>query len=451
MTGPLSVRVRDSAGGDRHPRFSGLRFTWSAYGGPVEAAATLTAPLTDFHDLGPNAPLTVYDTGTGEALFEGFLTIPGQTSGRAGQSFEVKVAGVGTLASDSSRPYILVTNDLGGWQRYRTSKPNATTGTDEDPTTAEPCLQVSADEGKTVGTTWWGDWANETLADAGMILGRIRARALAGVTTGWQMSIRTKPSAVVFGDGTARRTITAPATQAWLISERGGSNPITDGDDVPILRAARSGSATTGVEAAWFDFSEIYLTAERLGIDGTRIQTGYGTSAVLPHQVVADMVGRGMLPMVDVDRCVIDESTAEIWQLASPEGISGSSVLDMLQLWESDFHWGYGPSGSVSGYPFWYRRWDDTNPVYELDDATDQVQIEGSGDDLCNRIVVGYTDAQGRARTETVTSVVPALGSRVRDAEPLTLPAGYGTQLDAQLIGTQLLASKAHPHWPARQ
>ena len=193
-------------------------------------------------------------------------------------------------------------------------------------------------------------------------------------------------------------------------------------------------------------------------IDGTQI-SGPGTyedGFVYAHQVAADLVGRVLTLCDPLASTVETTTTAEIDQLAYPEGARPQQVLEELARFEPDYLWEI--LGSTDrGYVFNYRAWP-TEWRY-LISVKDGYEATGGENDLCNRIAVYWTDESGNRQTTIVTADVPELGGdpadvgfagRIRDADPITLEDGRGSEANALRIGQQALELKANPPLAAR-
>jgi hypothetical protein len=150
-----------------------------------------------------------------------------------------------------------------------------------------------------------------------------------------------------------------------------------------------------------------------------------------------------VMPFVDPAAALVTSTPARIDQLAYPEGATPQEVLDDLALWEPDHLWEVLEQIG-DRHRFSYRAWP-TTPRYEVSTAADAFSAPGADVDLCNRIAVYWTDRRGVKRTTIVTTTVPALGDRVRDADSVELPDGLGSSANARRIGEQVLAAKNAP------
>lgn len=433
---PLSVRVSDGAGNDRHVRARNISWAKRVNSGWAELSLEAITPLGAFTDLGPNDRIFVYD-GTGQTVMEGYAENPGQARGPGGESYAIGATGPGGLAHDSARPYVVIDQNLTAFERAGESKKNADTTADEiDADT--PTLEVRAAEGKTVGTAWAGSWIYREALKSAQKLARVHVEIQAGNTDAdYRQEIVTGVNgAVTTIAANAGANVTPSTLTAAVVTN------FAAGHDTLRFRSRRINSATTGAEADWFAFFSAVIRTLQLDKFGADITTGYVDHA-FTHAIVADMIGRGMLPGIDPDRATIESGTFEIEQFASYDGITGGAAMQMLSAFEPDGIWEYLESGP-NGHRFAYRFWDDDNPRYLISERDGSLR-PGGDNDLCNRVVVTWTDKKGRPQTTIVTSTVPALGSRVRDADPVSLPDGYGTAANALRLGEEILARRAEP------
>lgn len=464
----LSVRIDDGAGHDRLYRFRDLSWRDTAAGGWASLQVTVIAD--DLTDLGPNDHIWVYDNA-GETLFEGYLDNPGVTKGPRGSEYQITATGPGGLASDAAHPYIVVDTALERWTPSQYSTKGAVLGTaDIDDDTA--CLQVTAPKDTEVTVAgnvtfqtalvttdrWTGDFKYGAIRAAGQQLARIVATFRGGVNdSDFLYGIRTRTGSAGSTDWVASHT--SGVTPATLFAKYGDAD-FGATDDVGNLRVSRYNSDTTGAEEQIFQIYNITVRALLKNADGTDITTGYTSNTVLASAIVTDMVGRGLLPGLDSARISIETTSDGIDQFAFPDGITGAGALEALVVYEPDMVWTYGPS-SGAGHSFDYRAWDDTDARYELDDERDGVTLPGGDNELCNRIIVAWTDRKGRPKTTTVGAYVPALGNknpvlsngtidptfigRIRDADTVSIPAEFGTETGAARLGAAILARSATP------
>jgi hypothetical protein len=155
---------------------------------------------------------------------------------------------------------------------------------------------------------------------------------------------------------------------------------------------------------------------------------------VLASQVVEDLLGR-LLTFCDPGTAQVDVTTFAIDQLSWPDGVKAADVLGgSSSLFEPDFLWEILETLDNGKHRFNYRAWP-TTPRYVVS-VRDGWQQRGSDVDLCNRILVTWTDAAGKTVPVPVTAAslglagiglpVDALGTRVKDADPVTFLTVWG-------------------------
>ncbi|UIU47058.1 hypothetical protein [Microcystis phage MinS1] len=466
MRAPITVRIHD---GDtdrsvtRHVR--GLRIRRTAPGGFAQLQMRLDLPRTAFYDLGPADRVWVYDALTGEVLFEGFIENPGDVDGDGGQGFDLTAVGTQILASDTSQPLHYIDRDLDLWQQYvaGASATSSSADTSDDPTGATPGegLLTQFNPGQPIGTNYVAQSGYEGFRTGGLEFGALYVALKSGkIDANFETDLAwaTSGGSAFAGLGGTLKTDTV--TGSRFVGAGEGHPPA--GSIAIALRLRRTGGATNVIDDdTWSWFHDVRVLGRRMNRHG-QLVTGLGTGATADERaedgmaandhvraswVVADLLGR-VLTQVDAVAAVIEPTTAEIDQLVYRDGAKARQVLDDLQLFEPDMLWEILESGP-SGYRFTYRRWA-TAERYVIS-TRDGYRAPGADTDLCNRIAIYWDDAKGNRQTTIVTASseqYPSLMAlevigRVKDADPITLPAGRGSEANAQLIGQQILAEKA--------
>lgn len=434
---PLSVRINDGAGNDRHVRYTGLKFRKSAWGGWVAAEVTVKAGPNDFTDLGPNDRIYVYDTRTGAVVWEGYCDNPGVSAGPLGQVYTLTALGGSKWAGSFAAPYAVVDRRPDMWVRSGYSTADAETATIPDMTGISGVLDTKANVGATVPTTWLG--GHLYVMPDGYFVNRVQFTHVSGVTDANYLiaaSIQVGPPPAVPSGIITTSANTTPAT----VSNAPAS---TTADRVHVM-AGRSGSSIAATNGHWFDIYGMYVRATMVDKYGDYIAAGFSLNETYSHEVIADLIGRQFLQQVDPDRCDIFTGSAPIDQLMAEDGTTGSSVLDLLALHE-DFTWGYFETTDAGLHRFAASRWD-SEARYEIS-VKDGYTQPGSDFDRCNHILVHYTDF-GVSKTLHVYSA-GATAPWV-DADAVTIPDGYGSADVAQRMGEQILAARSQPTLSAR-
>lgn len=442
MRAPLSLRVDD---GDK-PRFvtrhaSGLSFRKTAPGGHHSLSVTLSLPRDLFAALGPNDKVYVDDGRTGRTVWEGYTENPGSADGAAGEGFDLSAMGGQVLASDHSTAVVFMERSLDSslWIRRPTDSAG---GTEQVIGSDNQTIRLQFPSGIPVGSNSGTVLEYFGLYRTGQRVAAVTCDVAAGKTdAGYtQQVIVTDEGGLVYGASSVVPFSTTPQVDL-------GQVVVTDFPatcETAGIAISRAGGATNVADdLTWGDFSDIYVRPILADASGADVLTGFGLGdAVYAHEVVNHILGT-MLPSCDAARARVDTAAARIEQLAYHDGATPRQILDNLALWEPDFLWEILESTIAGKHQFNYRAWP-TSPRYEIS-TRDGYAAPGGDADLCNRVVVYWTDAAGSRQSTVVTSTVPELGSRVRDAQPVTLPPGRGNANDALRVGQMVLAAKASP------
>lgn len=411
-----------------------------AGGGHADAQITVNAPLSDFPDLGPDARLWIYDR-TGATIFEGFTNNPGQTYGDSGQSFALNVAGIMTLASDMASPVLYRDATYDHWLVGTAQTPSARQEISVGPDgagliTGLPCLLFGFNPGQPLGDgagLAGMQYDANVLAsgqrfgvasffrDAGQTSTDYRSNARDGVTTWYSNTLSS------IGD---------LVTGFYGIDYMAGT-----GLSVFLTHSGAATNVSSTVDTLWLAWHLNAVLGTLLDQSGTEVAPAR-MEYLLSHEVAADAVRR-FLSTLDPNRVSVDTSSSyQIDQLVYATPTRLQQILDDLSLYEPDYTWEITPS--INGLVgFNYRPWG-TAARYVIS-TRDGYQITGSDADLCNRVSVAWTDVSGKPQATLVSSVVPALGDRVRYADPVTLPDGQGSAANATKVGQAVLAAASQP------
>ena len=467
---PVSVRVSDGST-DRHVTgyVSGLRWTKMVNAGHQSCSFRMTLPRGTFSDLGPEDRVWVYDDRTGRCLFDGYLENPTPTDGPDGEVYDVSALGGVALANDQSEPLIYLDTRTDQWVK---SDNSTTSGTVEDvDVVGQPARRVGFPGGNVVanGAVIAADY--RAIRDARMKVGGLRVFSGSGRDdTDYRLDLYAGPddgSGSLFVVGSSSGIQTTGVDESFFTGDTytlsgGGTGAMADADRVAIQLRRTGGATNVAVDDVYADLVHLSVLGQRYDRHGTLL-TGSAdlgpASSVYAHQVVEDLLGR-LLTFCDPWTAVVDATTFAIDQLAFPDGVKAADVLSALSRWEPDCWWAIGAAGPNGLHEFTYQRWA-TEPRYVIS-VKDGYRETGSDVDLCNRVLVSWTDSKGTAQTTIVTaadlvadgSILPtavdALGSRVKDAEPLTLPDGFGSEANAVQIGKASLLDKINPPRAAR-
>lgn len=457
MKAPLQVSLHGGARQQnlRGEDVTGLSFTKVANGGQRGGSMRINRPRSEFPDLSP-ADRGWIDDDEGR-VFDLFTENPGEIDGPSGQGFDLAFMGPEVLANDESRPHLYIDKNLDDYEQYRAGSDgaiSANAGSSDDPEgTLGDGLLLQFPPGQPIGTGS-GARAGRLMPD-GLEFGAVGVTIRSGkADADYQVSMAHSGGGV----GASATILSTSLFTGTLTGERWVVDDVTEGRTAISFNLTRLGGATniTG-DDTWTFVADLSLLARRMDRFGVLKSGAAGmesTTHVLAHQVIEDLLGR-VLTVVDPLTAQVDPATFEIDQLAYTEGATCRQLLDDLTEIEPDYTWAMG-SKNARGYQFDWRAWP-TDPRYVIS-TSDGYEMTGSDFDLCNRIAVYWTDAKGVAHTTVVTATsadYPALSAleavgRTKDAEPITLEDGRGSEAIALRIGQAVLAAKAEPPKAAR-
>ncbi|MBB3041228.1 hypothetical protein [Nocardioides soli] len=477
MRAPLAVRLSDGMT-DQHvtKHLSRLRFRKTAPGGHADASCQLDASSRSFPDLGPTDRLWIYDTRTGSTTWEGYVNNPGTRSGQDGQGYDITALGGQSRMADHADRYGYIDRDLGNWRpsSYNVQKPNATRQSGNVPGAGwyggEPALQLQFVPGTPVGAS-----EETSLMYTGFLGGSMTLGGYIGCYDAGAVDPNYAVSwfGAFWNPGDPKHTVSL-GTGMGAVAVLTGNPSLLAGRGSLVFQLYRATSAgNVGQDNVWAVFGRIAVLGHLMdrygalknmpsaahliagtspGVPGVSPGGGsYYTAYVLAHEVVEDLLGRS-LTFCDPATAQIDGTTFKIDQLAYPDSVKPARLLDDLTSFEPDMIWEVLETthNSTGRHRFNYRGWP-TTPRYMIPPSIPTEQL-GSDLDLCNRIVVKWTDERGIEQSTVITSTVPALDAvgRIRDADPVTLRAGLGSLANAERVGGRILEAKASPPRAAR-
>lgn len=465
LKGALSIRVNDGVTDRIVTRYCrGLKFTKVAPGGHRDMSFTMVLPRNTFSDLGPADTCWLYDARTGKTIFgQAYLENPTPTDGPDGQQYDVQAMGGMALASDETRALIYISSDLGDWERETTS---FSSGSQE---TFGTGLRVQFPSGNTVPNGVFVGARNNAFVRAGMTIGALRVTSQSGITdAGYQLGLNNSGlNLVVLGDTTPRISTVLITDTKWIVTD------LTSPSTYLIVFILRQGLAVnvTG-DVFWSQLEGLTVLGQRMDRFGTLLTGAAGlvsAAQVLASQVVEDLLGR-LLTFCDPATAQVDATAFGITQLSYPDGVKAADLLNQLTVFEPDFLWEILETLDNGKHRFNLRAWPVTNLAAAVSDSAqagtniparyevstrDGWKQKGSDADLCNRILVSWTDPTGAAQVTPVLASslglvgiglpVDQLGTRIKDADPVTLPDGFGSLTNATRIGGQILTDKINP------
>lgn len=460
MRGDLSVRINDGTAPRRvTPSVRGLRFRKTVPGGHADASFKLLLPRDTFRDLGPADRIWVDDSRTGRVVWEGFTNNPGALTGPDGEGYEISALGGVTLANDRAERLIYLDTSYDNWVQdfVFPVQPTAVSQVSQFPDTTvkagTPALFGQFPPGQPIDNGYRAAMRYRGFVGSPMHLGGIFGVTYAGATSaGGAFRSRWNTPTVTVLELNASTTL-APIDLVAGVDFTAAS----DADSIGFVWLRATGGATNiTTDNIWSAFGEVRVLGHLVdkygalkNVTSTMHYTAGTTTTetvvyLLAHEVAEDLLGR-VMTFCDPARSVVETGTTfPIDQLAYQSVVRASQVLDDLSLYEPDYLWEILESETTSGlFRFNYRAWP-TQARYLIPPSI-VVEQPGGDFDLCNRIAINWTDENGDLQTTIRTTYVAELGSRIRDAEPISLPAGQGSLANAQQIGDQILKANATP------
>lgn len=430
MRGRIGVRLKDSTTDLMVTgQVSGLRFRKVAPGGHHSASCTVLLERNLMPTLGPADRLFIYDTRTGYVLWEGYTENPTPVDGPAGQTWDISALGGMNLAQDMTSAVTFIDSDLSHWTAW---DPTGTPGGSGE--VVDNKLRIAFNDGTPVVFQSRSELAYLRFMPQGQRVGAVTYGYQAGLThVNWRaqtvVGVTGPLSVPTGGDATFSTTL------QFANMFTGGAGSIPANYQFVIVRVLWDGGAATVTgDKTYAEFSGLSVKAVLKFANGTD-EVGIGSNFVTVNQAVNHVVG-ALLPGIDGATASIAANSTAIFHLTY-DGATPASILDDLSLYNPDGIWEILETNPAGKHRFVYRNWP-TTARYEVS-VVDGYTATGGDVDLCNRILVHQTDVEGKDITTVVTSTVPELGTRVRDADPITIPISAS----AATIGAAVLASKA--------
>lgn len=435
MMGAVGVLLKDAQNHQVVTRLvTDLEFRKTAPGGHTSMSCNIDLSHDVFPTLGPNDKIIVFDVRTGDKLWEGFTENPGLVSGADGRGYSLSAAGAMSLAQDHSTPVVFIERSLDDslWTRLQD-----TGGTVEAGGAAGTDLKFQFSSGMPVAQFTQTAAAYMGISRTNQNILSIEGTRVGGkVDAGWTTEINPVDAGVgIYQAASASLTTTSNTFSAVAVTDF----PTTC--EQVWLRIYRGGTATNVIDDnVYVTFKAPYIRAALTDATGLAITTPgtYLTYAVRAHEVVNHLLGT-VLSAYKPEQ--VDPCATWITQLTYHDGAKPADILDDLALYEPNVLWEALEADAYGKFRFRYRTWP-TTVRYDVS-TSDAFAATGGEVDLCNRVVVYWQDEADQKQGTVVTSVVPELAGRVRDAEPITLAAGQGSLANAQAIGAAVLASKS--------
>lgn len=452
MVSPVTVRLSGPRV-ERHvdeELVGGVKFSAAVPRGFLECSFTLRRPVRILPgDTDAYVNVTIYDRRTGETLWDGWLEVPGRRRDGVIEIAEVRAVGPAAHATDNQRPLIYVDGRYSEWERATdtavgtVAMPAAqvsTTGGAGD----TPGLRSLYPRGLVVPANGYVTMRYPHLVTAQQQVGRVDHTHISGTQPVWQNQIRTFPSLGTPVTATGQTWSTASQSQS---ATRGGTIGLTD--TYVDLRTINATGGTVANDVTWTLSTLLRVQAARYAASGAALNASsdYATSYLLPHQVIADLLGRpGLLPLYDGTFARVSAaSTVQLQQLAYEKGIDPAGVLADLMEADPAFYWAAWERSRTTGkYRFEWASWPTTPTIYG--DGRDGFDAPSSAADLYDVAWVNWQDELQRNRWNRYTSSAPLLAAAGRSrSRVVDLGSQAGSPTQAAAAGASALAAG---RWP---
>lgn len=427
---------------------SNLRFSKAASGGAVSLSVSLALP--EDLEIAALDRVVVSDGATARVIWDGEAEWPTPSVVGGLTHYALAALGSPVRLRDADRAHFYCDSfemvDDSAWIHRPLNTPAASASVASmpdalDPEDSPPAVVLSFPEGKTLRPGQQVAMDYRRPVDAGRTLARIGATCEGGANSSViQAQVYTHTgTSWVKNDHMSNGLSTAGLTQnAWV------GTTLANGSRVVRLKLAQTSVGVVMGEADyWAAWRNIHATAALQRKDGSwrdfADYPNFGpTPAVRTDMIVEDLLGRFMSSYIDSANAVVDQGTFHLDQFTMMDGAKDADVFNALEMYEPDYYWMMGPRQPNGKHSFAYRRWP-TTARYVIPSWMEFTE-DGPDITLCNRIAVTWRTSKGREQRTVVTAVVPALGDRVRDAEAIDLPDGFGSLSAAQHIGARVLA-----------
>lgn len=449
--GPLAIAIEcDGVLNPVTKYASGLGYRKTAPGGMAGLTVDLALPAD--MSIPPISYVMVTSTTTAKIVWDGYIEWPTPVDDNGVRHYSLAALGGQSLFNDTRRPvwycdYVEMMNQE-SWIRQPLTAPGATADvaappTAADTTTAPDAVVIQFPEGMTLQPEKRIAMEYRLPREAGRSIYRLGMTRVCG-----NNDSAVEAQVVTWGDGSFTKNAhlsdaqsTTPVTRnAWV-----GNGTLAASQQIIRLQLQH---ISVGVVAAgenhWAAWYWMHATALLGRLNGSpRAFADYPNPGDRPalrtDMIVEDLLTRYLGDKVDTATAVVEQGSYLIDQFTMMDGARDADVLDALSLWEPDFVWEVGARQPNGKHSFAYRAWPSTARYV----IPSWARFDEAGPDitLCNRIAVKWRTVTGADQTTIVTANVPELGDRVRDADPIDLPDGFGSTTNAQRVGAQALAA----------
>lgn len=423
----------------------GLDFSNTAPGGFLSCNVNLSERVgRTFAELTEYATLDVIDGRSAMPVWSGRLEQPGRETGQ-GERRQLTAVGGSSHAKDSVRPVVYYDARASMWAQADNGAVLAATFQQQDAGGVPGrALFFSFPKGTVVPANGRVVARYYGLIDTGQTL----ARMLGNVTFGRASSVY---SVDFVGRGgpsvdTLLKSLAGGGAPATLIAQKSTDFPATD-HIIPEIRLFESAGETVPNDLTWAIVDGPDVLGTRLDRDGVAVDvTAYNgdNTGVLPHDIVADVLGR-YLPEFARSTAEVDTSlTTRIDQMAYDDPVDADQILSDLMLLNPTHYWAAWES-TQAGYRFEWTPWP-LEVSSDLDTRRDAFSSPGGVAQLFNEVTVRWKDGKDRPRATVATGDSPALtAAGLTRRGLLDLGSQIGSANAAAAAGAAFLTAHKYP------
>lgn len=409
-------------------------------GGFASATVTLSRSLTvESPDLALYTRMYIYDTRSGDTLWEGRIEDPGRSARADGEMFDVTAVGPSAHARDEYFPYLPIDTSVNHYVKFGGSLKSGSVHSETD-SVDRPGVRTQFAAGALAGEDTYVAARTLRVYGAGLSLGSVRATAVGGAdaTGTWSMDL------YIYGPADAELAESNGLTLTPTSYYAEVGTDFTAGQTMPFFRLTRTGaSATPGDDLAHVFWRDIVVRATMVDEEGTPL-TDYSATYVTSSQIIQDLIG-SHTSQYDGRDAYIEVTSEQHTHFAYPEGTTVWDVLSDIMTLEGAYYWAAWETVPTSGlWRFEFRPWP-TSVRYEAS-IIDGWTSPGSATDLYNKVIVTYVDPVGNDQVITRTSEVEALTQEgLTRTALIDLGSEIGTEDAAILAGDNYLAEHQYP------
>lgn len=450
---PLAVRMTNA-------RFDGLvtgyligppKFSEEDPGGFISGSFVANQQLGFRDDWAvPYSRVRFFDKCTGETVYEGDTSHPGQVVSDDGQLIEVVVEGGALRLKDWSGARIFIDRSMEAWKKTPTAAVSTEINMGEDRgASGADALNLAFPMNQHVENNHRAEAIYDRIREAGQVLGWLNYAWDGGHTSGspgWLVrSIGTPPSTVI-------------RSQILNIGGSGGSGAvwggsIIDGMNVAYLQliwtSGSSSTGTSGADICWVSILRPVVQAKLYSKTGGFKSAGSYNDYLKATDIWGDLLGDpGILaPYFDGAGAQLDVGdNFDIRQLAFPDGCTPMAVGNELMKFEPSCTYIVGPSSPVNNkYSF---QWMERLAVvrYEFLEWMDEHSSGTQEVEQYDRSVTRWRTPIGNLRISVATQVIPEMAAAGRSRTHWQdLSDVSGDEVNAPQANSTILAEHRYP------